>query len=72
MKRLDDFANIEKPHTAVHAQGQAAIDAFGRNELETALTHLGLMEEANLEVMRIVATVMAHMNEGSRASSLAT
>lgn len=72
MKRLDDFANIEQPHTAVHAQGQAAIDAFRRNELETALTHLGLMEEANLEVMRIVATVMAHMNEGSRASSLTT
>lgn len=36
------------------SQGQAAIDAHQQNALEAALDHLGRMEAANLEVMRIV------------------
>ena len=62
-----DFQRIERPHTAVHQQGQAAIDAFQAQQLERALTHLEQMEEANLEVMRIVAAVAEQC--GSRAAS---
>jgi len=53
----------------VHAQGQAALDAFAQDALETALRHLGQMENANLEVMRIVtAAVDQYEKEASRAA----
>ncbi|MGE4404913.1 MAG: methyl-accepting chemotaxis protein [Pseudomonas sp.] len=55
---LDHFREIERPHTAVHEQGQAALQAFNADALEVALGHLGRMEEANLEVMRIVTAVI--------------
>lgn len=58
MRRLEQFQQIERPHMAVHHQGQQALDAFGRHALEDTLTYLGRMEEANLEVMRIVATLI--------------
>lgn len=58
MKDLEYFQRIERPHIAVHDQGQAAMDAFQAQHLEKALQHLEQMEEANLEVMRIVATVV--------------
>ncbi|CAM5500083.1 Chemotaxis protein OS=Stutzerimonas stutzeri OX=316 GN=CXK95_03335 PE=3 SV=1 [Stutzerimonas stutzeri] len=48
----------------MHAQGQAAIDAFGRDSLEDALRHLERMEEANLEVMRIVNAVIEQYERG--------
>ena len=59
LQKLDCFGQIERPHTAVHAQGQAALDAYQQLELEASLEHLGRMEEANLEVMRIVEAVVA-------------
>ena len=58
MQGLDYFQRIERPHTEVHDRGQAAIDAFQAQQLEEALSHLEQMEAANLEVMRIVATVV--------------
>ncbi|MBC8651295.1 chemotaxis protein [Pseudomonas sp. MTM4] len=58
MRRLEQFQQIERPHMAVHHQGQQALDAFGRHALEDTLTSLGRMEEANLEVMRIVAALI--------------
>ena len=58
IQRLEYFRQIERPHTAVHEQGQAAIDAHQQNALESALDHLGRMEAANLEVMRIVRAVL--------------
>jgi len=64
IQALDCFAQIERPHTAVHAQGQAAIDAFGQDSLENALRHLERMEEANLEVMRIVNAVIEQYERG--------
>src|SRR5690606_41800436 len=52
--REDAFRQIEAPHTAVHDEAQAALAAYDRQALEDALSHLGHMEEANREVMRIV------------------
>lgn len=69
IQALDCFRQIERPHTAVHAQGQAALDAFAQDALETALRHLGQMEDANLEVMRIVTAVVDQYEKGaSRAA----
>ncbi len=69
IQALDCFRQIERPHTAVHAQGQAALNAFAENALETALRHLGQMEDANLEVMRIVTAVVDQYERGtSRAA----
>ena len=65
IQALDCFRQIERPHTAVHAQGQAALDAFAQNALETALRHLGQMEDANLEVMRIVTAVVDQYEKGT-------
>jgi methyl-accepting chemotaxis protein len=57
--REDVFRRIEAPHTAVHAEAMAALLAFDRQALEEALQHLGGMEEANREVMRIVTQLVA-------------
>ncbi len=65
IQALDCFRQIERPHTAVHAQGQAALDVFAQNALETALRHLGQMEDANLEVMRIVTAVVDQYEKGT-------
>ena len=58
MHKQDHFRQIERPHIAVHEQGQRAIQAFSRQALDETLACLGRMEEANLEVMRIVAYVV--------------
>ncbi len=57
--REDAFRQIEAPHTAVHDEAQAALAAYDRQALEDALSHLGRMEEANREVMRIVDRLVA-------------
>lgn len=64
LQKLDCFQQIERPHAAVHAQGQAALDAYQQRALEALLEHLGRMEEANLEVMRIVEAVVAQFEAG--------
>jgi methyl-accepting chemotaxis protein len=66
MHRLKHFQQIERPHTAVHQQGQQAIEAFRRQALEEALAHMGEMEEANLEVMRIVAALIGEQEKEPR------
>lgn len=72
MQQLDHFQQIERPHTAVHQQGQQALDAFGRQAMEETLAHLGRMEEANLDVMRIVAKVIREHEQGAQRASLTT
>ena len=63
LKLFDGFAQIERPHTAVHAQGQAAITAFGQGELTLALQSLERMEDANLQVMRIVNGLLDRLEQ---------
>lgn len=58
IRQLQSYQRIERPHAAVHESGQQAIDAFRRAALEEAVACMGKMEEANLEVMRIVATLV--------------
>ena len=66
MHRLEHFPQIERPHTADHQQGQQAIEAFRRQALEDALGHMSEMEEANLEVMRIVAALIGEQEKEAR------
>jgi len=63
MRRLDHFQQIERPHTAVHQQGKQAIEAFRRQALEDALAHMSEMEEANLDVMRIVTALIGEQEK---------
>ncbi|NLY58201.1 MAG: chemotaxis protein [Gammaproteobacteria bacterium] len=58
LQQMAQFREIERPHTAVHSRGQAAMQAFQQGQLSTVVEHLGQMEEANLEVMRIVADIL--------------
>ncbi|MFA5677361.1 MAG: methyl-accepting chemotaxis protein [Pseudomonas sp.] len=59
LQQMAHFREIERPHTAVHNQGQAAMQSFQQGQLNRAVEHLGHMEEANLEVMRIVTGIMS-------------
>ncbi len=68
MQRLAHFQRIERPHTSVHQQGQRALEAFARQALEDTLAHLGEMETANLEVMRIVAALIDEYEASTRPS----
>lgn len=67
MHQQDHFRQIERPHIAVHDQGQRAIQAFSRQALDETLACLGRMEEANLDVMRIVAAVVRDHERGTQA-----
>ncbi|HCJ30097.1 MAG TPA: chemotaxis protein [Pseudomonas sp.] len=69
MHRLNHFQQIERPHTAVHQQGQQALDAFRRQALEETLAHLSKMEEANLDVMRIVAALIREQEQDVRPAA---
>lgn len=69
MHKQDHFQQIERPHIAVHDQGQRAIQAFSRQALDETLACLGRMEEANLEVMRIVAAVVREHEAAARAKT---
>ncbi|MGE8185839.1 CZB domain-containing protein [Pseudomonas sp. NPDC086278] len=53
-QRDADFRRMEVPHRLVHSNGQAALEAHAKGELEAALVHVGQMEEANATVMRTV------------------
>ena len=70
MQRLANFQQIERPHTAVHAQGQQALEAFARHAMAETLAHLGSMEEANLAVMKIVAALIAEYERTARPASV--
>ncbi|WP_431978042.1 CZB domain-containing protein [Pseudomonas oligotrophica] len=65
LKLVDGFAQIERPHTTVHDQGQAALTAFGRGELALALQSLERMEDANLEVMHIVKGLFDRLEQAA-------
>ena len=65
LQGLEHFRRIERPHAGPRS-GPAALEAFGKDALERALEHLGQMEEANLEVMRIVGEVIQHCGAGAR------
>ncbi|PRB84237.1 chemotaxis protein [Pseudomonas sp. MYb185] len=68
IQQLAHFREIERPHTAVHREGQAAMQAFQQQELAGAVRHLGEMEEANLEVMRIVGQIMQAFEHSQSAA----
>ena len=59
-----EFRLIEQPHEQVHRSGAEAIEAFAAGRLEVALQRLASMEDANLEVMRIVGRVLAEHDKG--------
>lgn len=54
LQQMDVFRSIERPHTAVHEEGQNAMQSFFRGELNAAVNHLEKMEVANLRVMEAV------------------
>ena len=64
LKGSREFALIEHPHELVHQSGSAALAAFGSGQLMEALQHLALMEDSNVEVMRIVKKVLAEHEKG--------
>lgn len=58
LQRMDVFRSIEQPHTAVHEEGQNAMESFCRGELHAAVNHLEKMEVANLQVMEAVGQAL--------------
>lgn len=54
LQQMDVFRSIEQPHTAVHVEGQNAMESFYKGELHAAVGHLEKMEVANLQVMEAV------------------
>lgn len=63
IRLLEQFQRIERPHTAVHEQGQKAMQAYQNDAFEAAVQHLEAMEVANLEVMQVVTAVLKHYEE---------
>lgn len=62
-----EFRLIERPHQQVHQCGAEAIEAFASQRLDIALQRLATMEDANIEVMRIVNRVLAEHEKGLAA-----
>lgn len=63
LRQLAEFQRIERPHSAVHKQGQQAIEAYQNDALKAAVEHLEAMEIANLEVMQVVTAVLKYYEE---------
>lgn len=55
---MPQFSQIERPHDAVHNEGQYALEAYENKAYTDAIEHLSKMERANLEVMNLVASMM--------------
>lgn len=55
---MPQFNRIERPHEAVHSEAQRAVDAHESSAHGEVIRHLSQMEQANLEVMRTVASMM--------------
>jgi len=51
------FKQIEKPHAAVHTHGLAALKAMADGKTERALTELGQMESASVQVINLIASL---------------
>lgn len=49
---LAGFAELERPHRAVHVHARQAVELHAQGKFDPALNELRLMEEANLTVMR--------------------
>jgi methyl-accepting chemotaxis protein len=62
-----EFRLIEQPHQQVHQCTAEALAAFAEQRLELTLARLADMENANLEVMRIVGRVLAEHDKGLSA-----
>ena len=45
-----NFAKLVKPHENVHAHGRAAVEAYMRNDMKTAVDEMKKMEKASEEV----------------------
>lgn len=58
LQQYDFFRNVEKPHSAVHVEGQHAMHAFFNGQLAAAVAHLEKMEIANLQVMEAVGAAL--------------
>ncbi len=48
---LPGFSEMDEPHKRVHAHGRSAIDAFYRQDMETAFSELEQMESASGDVL---------------------
>ncbi|MBA4681882.1 methyl-accepting chemotaxis protein [Pseudomonas sp. MDMC216] len=59
-----EFRQIEHPHELVHQCGAEAITAFAEGRLQATLEQLATMEDANVEVMRIVKKVLNEHDKG--------
>ena len=62
-----EFRQIEHPHEQVHRCGAQAITAFASDQLQETLDNLATMEDANVEVMRIVRKVLDEHDKGLTA-----
>ena len=62
-----EFRQIEHPHEQVHQCGAQAITAFASGRLQETLDNLATMEDANIEVMRIVRKVLDEHDKGLTA-----
>nr|MDC2855164.1 CZB domain-containing protein [Ningiella sp. W23] len=54
---INDFKALEKPHTDVHKNGFAALEAFQLGDLNTAVEKVSLMEQASFKVVDILSAL---------------
>lgn len=54
MRSHPAFAELERPHAAVHDHGKRAAALFGKGDLAGALNEIALVEAASTEVLRLL------------------
>lgn len=57
--QLPGYREIAKPHQLVHEQGAIALKAFYSNDIGQAITALNLMEQASMDVINFLETMVA-------------
>ncbi len=59
---LSHFRELEKPHTAVHQNGIAALNTIDRGDEKEAVKYLERMEHASREVLELLTLLSSEMN----------
>lgn len=57
IKGLPEYAALEEPHTAVHAQARKALEAWYSGERDDALVHLDELHEASKKVLSLLGAL---------------
>ncbi|WP_068979227.1 MULTISPECIES: methyl-accepting chemotaxis protein [Aeromonas] len=63
--KMEGFSELDKPHKLVHESGKAALLACQQGDLKLMVKHLGMMEDASIQVVQCIDRLTESYNKSS-------